>query len=189
MREIELFSPEAYVVGAFSALLMLSGILQWLSTQTDRFNHINARMDRFTATIYQQGRVIPYLLLAAIIAVIAPVYDMYTDAEWIGSVARHSGSPDLPPPSWAELVQADPERRTLRHLIHVIQSAIALFFMWLYSLLWTFAIDRASRRGKAPRSALQRGVFTGGFGAALAPMSFGIQWMGQNPAFVLRVPL
>ena len=32
-------------------------------------------------------------------------------------------------------------------------------------------------------------LFAAGFGGILALLSLWIQWMGQNPAFVLKVPL
>lgn len=188
MYQVELFSMEALLVAVLAALLGLAGVVQVLVDTTGKVSRLNNRIDRAVAAVYVHGRVLPYLMLAAVIAVIAPVYDMYTDAEWIDRITGGGRNSDGGrPPTWAELVQA--ERVTLKHLMHVIQSAIALFILWLYSILWVVLLERAEQRGRRKRTPLERAAFLGGFAWALGVLSAALQWLGQNPALVLHLPM
>ncbi|QUT06324.1 hypothetical protein KFK14_02250 [Sphingobium phenoxybenzoativorans] len=192
-QPIELFSLENVALWLFGAIVGLSGLLDFLMliSAQSRFRpwieQAMDGMDGFFQSFYNSARLIPWILSALLISVLAPVYDMYADVSWSDTILHAGGDARTQDMSWPKML-IHSHVRTLPTFIHVAQTAILLFALWLYALLWNYVLDVS---GEGRVISLDRGkrfAFMGGFvGVVLTSTSYVLNYLGKHAEVALRL--
>ncbi|MGH6651791.1 MAG: hypothetical protein ACREB7_11740 [Sphingopyxis sp.] len=194
-QSIETFSLEAVILGGFSAIVLLTELLShahMLLPTGSRLRGWTAwttkRLDRFLAAFHRNAPVIPWMLAALLISVIAPVYDMYTDVGWADEVLKSGGGQSANGLNWPRLLQNSHER-TLATLMHVSQTAIVLLILWSFSVLWNLAFVNSRRSKQISKSRAGRWGFLGAFVYFIVnPTLDVLDYLGNHAEILYRLP-
>lgn len=185
-NRIELFSLESFFMNVFAGVLTLMAVIQFLGMISRwKFAKLNDRFDAFIEWVHQSCEVLPWIMFAAIIAIVTPVYDIFLDGGWISVTRGMSPGHETFLEVWRKLLNEDSAANSKRDLIHVLQWACAFAMFYLYSLMWVRVLRMSERRGKYPRDKVARAAFFGGFAILMGLASQLVSYMGQNANFVL----
>jgi hypothetical protein len=193
-RPVELFSLEAVALWIFTIVIGASGTLDFLYLTIPRKSGVRRWVvwatrfvDRFFKWFYRSAKLIPWVLAALLISVLAPIYDMHTDIGWADAVLSDGGD-RVSGITWTELL-LNSHVRTLPTFIHVAQTAIVLAILWLYSILWCELISYSGRERMISLKRGNRWQFMAGFVAiVVAPTSKLITYLGEHSEIAFRLP-
>jgi len=190
---VEIFSLERVALWMFGAIISIAAFLDFVYFLS-RKNHPKVRsfvavpirwVDRFFLSFYYSARVIPYILIALVISVLAPVYDMYTDASWSEAVLSGSSDGKKAEISWVRLLLKSHER-TLPTFIHTAQVCVLLMTLWVYTLFWNRSVRIAGDAEMPPKQRGTRWGFIAGFVVfVMGPISWLLKYMGRHAEIVL----
>jgi len=182
---VELFSIEAVLMQTFALALGVMALVQFAGfIWAKRFAYINDRFDRFVEWIHASCEIIPWLFVAAFIAILTPIYDIALDGAWTSKLS--GGRPvnsilDV----WREMVSTGGDHNAQRDLVHSIQWLTALFMFYVYSVTWLFSVKKTEGKLSGPAKKLARGAFFGGFSFLISQISMGVSYLGQNADILL----
>lgn len=183
---IEIFSLESALMNVFAGFLTLMAFAQFLGFFFPaRLRPINDGFDNFVEWIHRSCEVLPWLIFAAFIAIVTPIYDIFVDGAWLTSVTKANARPMTLLEVWRMMIQGESDDNSRRDLIHSIQWIVALGMFYFYSICWLRFITWAQSKKTFPSERLTRGIFFGGFAIFIAKISEQVSVMGQNTQFVL----
>ena len=193
-RPVELFSLEGVALWIFSGIIVVSGVLDFVYLATPRKSPFRKLvicgtrwMDWFFKAFYRSAKLIPWVLAALLISVLAPIYDMHTDIGWADAVLQDGGD-RVRGLTWTELL-LNSHARTLPTFIHVAQTAIVLAVLWIYSILWCEIISYSGRERAISLKRGNRWTFMAGFVAVIVtPTSTLLTYLGEHAEIALRLP-
>lgn len=192
-NSIELFSVEAVLMRAFSAVLAACSIVQFGSylypKAVSAFNH---RLDAVTDVIYFNFRVLPSFILAAVIAIGMPVVELFIDTNWtlntfgleIQAFLSQQGGPIDISAWWRYVLTGGEANLSQVHLVHTIQWLVALLCLYGYSLGWRWCVERIEAKKQEPLPPWARAACLAGFATAIFIISDGVRYMGQHANFL-----
>jgi hypothetical protein len=182
---VELFSIEAFLMQAFALALGIMAAVQFAGfIWTKRFANINECFDRFVEWIHASCEIIPWLFVAAFIAILTPIYDIFLDGAWTSNLSGGAAVDSLLD-VWREMVATGGDRNAQRDLVHSIQWLTALSMFYIYSVTWLFSVKKTEGKLSGPAKKLARGAFFGGFSFLISQISMGVSYLGQNADILL----
>lgn len=181
----ELFSIEAWFVGAFGMVLTAMSAVQFLCARFPALQSLNHRFEAFIDWSHAYCRVFPYLLVAMLIAVVSPVYDVLLDSAWVLSRGDSTQQFDDILTAWRYLLTESSNINSQRDLLHTLQWMIAIGMFSLYSVVWALFADDLRSDKDDPTIKFKRASLFGGFGGLMVLVSWLINFIGQNSATFL----
>ena len=168
---------------AFGSFFLVMSVIDFISRWLQFLEPVSAWFDGKLQDLHKASSVVPYMIVALGVAVVAPVMEIYTSNEWVQQMDGQSAGGQRE--AFASLLTSGGEQAPIYDLIHMLQMAILFTTLWLGSIVWCDAIAK-SKPGEL-ETRFGRSAFYAGFAAFLGLFGWGVSYIGQHPDFVLQV--